>query len=220
MKRFVIIGTMAVLISCVSQAQIRFGGGVHGGIAFSSFPKDVKDYFGTGFDIGAHVDMSILKYLGLRLSADYYGIPSDKSKVGELLVKAFTVGGQPADAAKTTVSGYNSRDLAIYLNAIGRLSTGMMVTPYATLGFGVNILSASDMKVEYSGLGDITQDLTNLGIISKPETKTKMGMNAGAGAEFKLGILVLYAEFKYVLVFTEGGNTSLLPITIGVTITP
>jgi hypothetical protein len=40
-------------------------------------------------------------------------------------------------------------------------------------------------------------------------------MNFGAGAEFKLAVVRLFFEFKYVLVFTDGSSTGLIPLVVG-----
>jgi hypothetical protein len=69
--------------------------------------------------------------------------------------------------------------------------------------------------VSYQGIGDITQELINLGIISQPKGETKFGMNFGAGVEFKLGSLKMFVEGKYVMIFTEGEKTGIIPVTVG-----
>lgn len=45
---------------------------------------------------------------------------------------------------------------------------------------------------------------------------TKFGLNGGAGFDIKAGSAALFAEARFHNVFTEGSNTSFLPITAGI----
>jgi hypothetical protein len=48
------------------------------------------------------------------------------------------------------------------------------------------------------------------------ESVTKFGINAGAGFDFKAGSAGVFVEGRFHNVFTEGDNTSFIPITVGV----
>jgi hypothetical protein len=48
------------------------------------------------------------------------------------------------------------------------------------------------------------------------ESVTKFGINAGAGFDFKAGAAGVFLEGRFHNVFTEGDNTSFIPITVGV----
>jgi hypothetical protein len=48
------------------------------------------------------------------------------------------------------------------------------------------------------------------------ESLTKFGINAGAGFDFKAGSAGLFVEGRFHNVFTEGDNTSFIPISVGV----
>jgi hypothetical protein len=48
------------------------------------------------------------------------------------------------------------------------------------------------------------------------ESVTKFGINAGAGFDFKAGAAGVFVEGRFHNVFTEGDNTSFIPITVGV----
>jgi opacity protein-like surface antigen len=222
MKRIVLVALALLIASAPAMSQISFGGGVQGGLSIASFPDEIKDFYGVGFGGGAHLDVNVLRYLTLRLNGDFFTFPSDKKKVGALLAQQFSVneGGTwvAADPAKTTVEGYNARAIGITLNGIGKIPTKSVVTPYALLGVGLHIVSASDMSVSYTGLGDITKDLVEGDIVSQPESKARFGLNFGAGSEFSLGGAKLYIEVRYVMIFTPDKKTNHIPITIGVTL--
>jgi hypothetical protein len=48
------------------------------------------------------------------------------------------------------------------------------------------------------------------------ESVTKFGINVGAGFDFKAGAAGVFLEGRFHNVFTEGDNTSFIPITVGV----
>jgi opacity protein-like surface antigen len=54
------------------------------------------------------------------------------------------------------------------------------------------------------------------GVIDTDNSTTKFGLNAGAGFDFKAGSAGLFVEGRFHNVFTEGSNTSFIPITVGV----
>jgi hypothetical protein len=109
-------------------------------------------------------------------------------------------------------TGLNSSDFSIMVDALGKIPIqGSPLTPYGVFGFGMNFLSASDGVIKYQGV-----EQPNLGI--KGDSSTKFGLNFGAGAEFAVSPMVkLFLEFKYLLVFTSGESTGLLPLMVGAT---
>src|SRR5215216_4138313 len=48
------------------------------------------------------------------------------------------------------------------------------------------------------------------------DSQTKFGINAGAGFDFKAGSAGLFVEGRFHDVFTSGGDTQFIPITVGV----
>ena len=51
------------------------------------------------------------------------------------------------------------------------------------------------------------------------ETETDFGLNGGAGLQFNLTGLTLYAEVRYHTIFAEEDNTNMIPITFGIMFT-
>jgi hypothetical protein len=204
MKKISLLVLALCIVSVISNAQVSFGGGAQAGIAFSSFPKGISDYYGMGFGFGGHGDLNFGKYFTGRLNVDYSMFSSDKDKLKSQLAQANNV-----QASALDLSGLNISDFGIMLNGLGKLPTGTMVTPYAIVGVGIHIMNISDGKVTYQGQEFPVQ--TGLG------SQTKFGLNFGAGSEFSLGMAKLYFDVKYVIIFTEGNSSGIIPLTFGVT---
>jgi opacity protein-like surface antigen len=216
MKRVLVILTLIALCSTSSLSQVSISGGVGGGLSFSSFPKPSDEFYGSGFGVAGHLDVGFLPFLSGRFAVSYtsFGLSTDKFKTA--LAQAFTVGGQQANPASIGLEGLTTNIIGLYLSGIGKIPTGSPVTPYGVMGFGLNFISVSDPKISYQGIGDITDPLLQAGIITKGESQTKFGLNFGAGAQFDIGVIALFFEFKYVLIFTTGSSSSHLPLIVGV----
>lgn len=206
MRKTIVLAVALVLGAAASQASVRFGGGAHGGLSFSSFPKPSNELFGLGFGGGAHGDLNINEYFGVRLNLDYTTFASDKSKLKQI----FRVTDGAGNRVDADFSGLNTSIFGITANAIGRIPTGSAVTPYGIFGLGLHIGSTSDLKIDFQG--------NNIATVSGGETGTNFGLNFGAGSEFRVGATKLFFEAKYVLVFTEGSSTGFVPLTFGVVI--
>ena len=208
MKNILTIVCCGVLASSVATAQLSFGGGGHAGVAFSSFPKAISDYYGTGFVVGGHGDLNIIKYVTVRLNLDYASFASNKTKIAEILANQNNVAASDID-----FSGLNTSDFSIFVNGLGKIPIqGSPLTPYGLFGFGLNFLSASDGTVSYRGTPQPQATI-------KGDSSTKFGLDFGAGTDFALNRSVkLFFEFKYVLIFTENESTSYVPLVVGVTL--
>lgn len=203
MKRFLGVLLVLALAASVSQAQVRWGFGAQGGVSIPAFESGVKDYYGLGFGGGVHVDAVINKYFTGRFQFDYHTFPSDKNKLAGDLAAA---NGVPASDIK--VEGLNTSIMGFYLNGMGTFPTGSAFTPYALAGFGLNMLSISDPKVTYQG-----QPVTITGF--NTESKTKFGIDFGAGADYAVSKNVCIGlEFRYVLIFTENNSNAHMPISL------
>ena len=208
MKRLLALLVALLVVSATSPAQIRWGFGAQGGVSISSFEKDIKDYYGLGFGGGIHVDAEINKYFTGRFQFDYHMFASDKDKIVGNLARD---NGVPA--SDITFEGLNASVMGFYLNGLATLPTGSAIRPYALAGFGLNILSQSDPSVTYQGQPVTVQFST--------ETKTKFGIDFGAGAEYAVSKNVcLGLEFRYVLIFTENNSNAHMPISFTFTYHP
>lgn len=207
MKRLVLSVALVLFTANLATSQMTFGGGGQLAISIGMFPVPLNDYYGMGLGFGGHADANILKYLTVRLNLDYYTFGFDTKKFADLEAQR-----QGVAAGSLTMEGLRTSDFAITINGLGKIPLRGIVTPYGILGFGLNMMSASDPTFTYQGK-DVTQQIG----LGKTESSAKFGLNFGAGAEFQIAKIKLFFEVKYCIIFTEGKNTSHLPLTFGVT---
>jgi hypothetical protein len=230
MKMFLGILMFIFSVASQSQAQLSFGGGVHTGISISSFQKTISDAYGIGIGFGGHGDMSLLKFLVLRLNVDYNTFSSSADKLKGSLATYLNSqnwtdpNGNPLVGDRIALDASSISIVGITVNGLGRIPTGSLVTPYGLLGIGIHFMSGNDLKfVSYGGatLTAATQktmqdDLAKGGYLV--DSRTAFGLNFGAGSEFKLGIVKLFFEIKYVLMLTKDNSNGHIPIVVGATI--
>jgi hypothetical protein len=117
-------------------------------------------------------------------------------------------------------SRVNSRTFGVALNATYRFGSGNLVRPYVLSGIGVfstRTSSATNFGPIFGGdsidLGDF-DDLLG----GRNRTSVDLGLNAGAGLEFKIGPARLFTEFRYFLADpgNGAGYSGMLPITGGI----
>ena len=203
MKKIMFLFIIMGLGILPSRADVRFGGGAHGGVSFGSFPQPLNEYYGTGFGGGVHADLNIIEPLALRLNFDYNRFASDKNK----LQNQFSVTDPAGNPVPFEVAGLDATMFGITANAIGRIPTGSVVRPYGIVGLGIHMLSASDLKITSGGQTLLEQ--------SAGDNVTRFGLSFGAGTEFLVGATKLFVEAKYVLIMTEN-STAHIPVTFGV----
>ncbi|MDH4070765.1 MAG: porin family protein [Ignavibacteria bacterium] len=199
MKRFLAVVACCVVMTSAGTAG-GFGLGAHGGVSFSSFPKQISDFYGTGFGFGAHGELGILPFLSTRLNFDYWTFSSDKTKLLAAL--------QPANPGLTDVTGLNISTISIYLDGKGKIPLGGTVTPYGLLGLGMNFTSTSTLEGTANG-----QAVSGAAV----ESSSDFGINFGAGADFAIGVINLFGEVRYVLIFSSGESSGHIPIVVGAT---
>jgi len=198
MKYCILFCAVLIAFSTAAQAQ-SVGFGVQGDIVNFNFAGDLKEVYSLGYGGGAHVDFH-LGFVSLRLSGDYLLLTPDAAKVAEL---AGSVPGVTIDGLKITAISGN-------LNLKVPLIPLPVVSIYATGGGGVVYLKATDATVLYQGSPVTT--------VKAPDPQTKAALNAGAGADFSLGGVTLYAELKVNWILTEGETSTMVPLgTVGIT---
>ena len=199
-RSFIVAATCLFLLTGTAPAQMKFAVGPHIGVSFSSFPKPLNEVYGTGFNFGAQGEMELMKHVGIRLGLDYGMFSSDKSKF------QYTDGNGQA-IPSSDISGLNVGMFSITASGLGKLPLQGGVTPYGILGFGLHISSVGDLVVKAGG-----QDYTTI----QGSSTTKFGMHFGAGTEYKINKNIgIFGEFKFMLIFTEGSSTTVMPLMFG-----
>jgi opacity protein-like surface antigen len=154
--------------------------------------KAVGD-FSDGVDLGYHVG-GLVEWSGLDLP---FGVRLDG------VYHRFSVN---QDAL--TGSGVNDANVSITagtLNAVFKFpaGTGSPVTPYLIGGVGFYHISASATCNDCGGL-------------SVSDSQNKFGLNGGGGLSFPLTGFSAFVEARYHHIFTDGGSTSMVPISVGI----
>jgi len=159
-----------------------------------------EQIYGLGYGGGAHIDVD-LGLLAFRISGDYVSISPDKQKYQSLLG---SLGFQfVVDGGKIEIWQANA-------NAKFTIFPLPVVHVYLTGGGGVVQLHMNDASLSFNGLPLTT--------IKGIPTQTKPTLNAGAGVDFKLGKIALFAELKVNFILTEGKSSSEVPLaTAGIT---
>ena len=198
----------ALPISLAEAQYVRFSVGPQAGIAISAFAPDWKNFYGIGYGGGAHVDADIARFFSARVNIEYFTFASDKEKLKQVLAPMFNV--QASDIS--TLSGGNIGVVVVELEALGKIPTRSIVTPYALFGLGIHSISLSDL----SGSDKAGRSATVTSDDIHFNGGTNFGLDFGLGFEFRLNRgVALTAEFKYVLVFTQTNSNAAMPITVG-----
>ena len=105
------------------------------------------------------------------------------------------------DNWKTKTGNVNRRSLAAVANIVAHPASmaKSAVAPYFV-----------------GGVGAFNTNLYTSSTSSSSNTKTNLGVQVGAGLEFRLSGFSTFAEAKFVNVFSSGNNTNWIPITFGV----
>jgi len=166
-------------------------------VDFSSLFEQI---YGLGYGGGIHFDVD-LGLLAFRVSGDYISLSPDKNKYQSLLG---TLGYQfLVDGGKIEIWQANA-------NLKFNILPLPVVKVYLTGGAGVVQLTMHDATLSFNG-----QKITTIAGIPK---QTKPTLNAGAGVDFKLGKIALFAELKVNFILTEGKSSSEVPLaTVGLT---
>ena len=217
MKRFLLCTVVLITFAASADAQ-GFGFGIQGDfINFNlgsvktnvtlpgagtpvDFSALFEQIYGIGYGGGIHLDYD-LGFLAFRVQGDYISLSPDKQKYQSLLG---TLGFQfLVDGGKIEIWQANA-------NAKFNIFPLPVVHIYLTGGAGVVQLHMNDASLSFNGLPLTT--------IKGIPTQTKPTLNAGAGVDFKLGKIALFAELKVNYILTEGKSSSEVPLaTVGLT---
>jgi opacity protein-like surface antigen len=204
----------ALVIATTANAQsVKFG--LQGNVADVSVYEPLNEVYGLGYGGGIHLDVKFLLF-SFRLSGDYLTFAPDvnryKNAAGKLL---------GASSAGLAVEGGRINVVSGNINGKMTVLPLPFISPYVTGGVGIVNVSFSEAKVSLNGRSVAT--------VPAVKGETKPAVNFGVGADLDFGGLSLYAEVKYVVIFTKGGEIiqgvkvseegtiKYLPITVGIT---
>jgi hypothetical protein len=160
---------------------------------------------GGGFDT-RNVDDDDVRYV-VQGSVDFGG---RKSGLGIRPEVIYTWRDSDMNAVNGLTFSQRSRSFGVNVNATYRFGHSESVRPYLLSGIGVFSTRSTGGAVAPGG-----QVLPQVGSGSN----VALGLNGGAGLEFRIAALRLFAEYRYFLAdpSTGGGSFSgMLPLTVGI----
>ena len=194
------------------QRSTRFGNGFYLGLGGgTNFPQnEINTYYDAGYNVNGQLGWDPQSSpLGLRLNLNY-----NRLNGRNLGIQTVDAGGV------TTTLRQDLRDADLYsafLDAKLRLPFGRFLGAtsglYAVGGGGVAYFR------NYANFQRVTGTAGGDDVISpfNAEDVTRFGINGGAGLSWGIGNVSLFAEGRYVRVFTQGRDTDYVPVTVGLT---
>lgn len=214
MTRLTLAAIVLIVLSSVCSRALALGPGfafgVHANFTTSNFPgpsvsgtnQQVSSAYGAGWGGGVHVDANLMVF-SFRLSGDYLHYSIDENK--------FRDGFRPFFANAVNQMSIDGGGLGIVTLAVnGKMPVLPLpvITPYLTGGVGLAWVSRDQVTTSITGFTGAT--------IPSSSQAGKTLVDVGAGVDIKIGI-ALFVEAKYAWIFTDGSNSTYVPVTIGVT---
>lgn len=202
---------LAVLAAALISANAFAAGPVSFGVQATGGNINVegllKDVYGFGIGGGAHLDINLPVLFGIRIQADYVSYSPDNAKYQALLASLI-----PATAASDfSIDGGTIRIISIHANGKFSFLPLPIVSPYLTGGAGFANLGVSDATVKYQG------NPMQGGTFPGAKGETNGSANLGVGVDLNLVAVTLFLEARYAWIFTSGGSSTYIPISLGIT---
>jgi hypothetical protein len=211
---------MLITVSVPLSAQIAVTRPVRFGVAGgATVPvSDMSDVSKTGWHAGALLDIGVPLFpWGLRVDAMW-------NQLGEKDTEFGTVKNRIIDGTVNATYSFGGLSVTkFYL--IGGLGIYNIKTEVENFSLNVpDALSPVDISAQQGQRRspDVSRQIApptrQFGEFGDAEnTQTKFGLNAGAGLRFQLTGFSTFVEARWHTIFTEGKNSQVLPITVGIT---
>ncbi|MGH7719089.1 MAG: outer membrane protein [Gemmatimonadaceae bacterium] len=172
------------------------------GLAAVATPADAQVRFGGGIGLSAPsgdlADFTSTGWHGmLSLAVQPTGVPFGLRFDGVYHTFDF-------DEDEVSVDG-SVRLLGGQANLMFVLAPASELRPYLSAGVGV-----------YNAKAEFDDDILFPG--DDEDSETKFGLNGGVGIQAALTGFTMFAEVRYLSIFTSDTNTNLIPVTIGILI--
>jgi len=186
------------------------GFGIHGNLGFVSLPgpevngtTPLDEVYGLGYGGGIHLDIEFVA-ISVRASADYTTFSPDDANYRSALA-----GLAGSAASDFSIEGGRVNILSASVNGKLTLLPLPIISPYVTGGIGLARISADAAEVSFQGMPSATYP----GFASETNT----AINIGAGIDLSL-FLDLFVEARYTWILADGGSSSYVPISIGISL--
>lgn len=198
--------TTEAALPAPTRPGLRFGNGFYFGLgAGANFPQNnIRTAYEPGVNGVAQLGWDPTNSpLGLRLNVGY-----NRLNGKELLQNAGTT-------TETTVSLRDADLFSAFADAKLRLPFGRFLGAtsglYAVGGGGVTFFR------NYQNFSNVTGTNPGSSVIDvRGDNVTRFALNGGAGLDWGIGNVSLFAEGRYVRVFTQGRDTDFIPVTLGI----
>lgn len=213
--RSAIAGMIIAAASAPLSAQVMVSRPVRFGIAGgATVPiSDFSDFSKTGWHAGALVEAGVPLFpWGLRVDAMWNQLAKKETEIGTFKNRIIdgTVNATYSFGGLSTTKFYLIGGLGIY-NMKTELTDGQAF-----------VQSALTSRESQRGVPRISRQIAPpvaqiVDFGSNSKTQTKFGLNAGAGLRFQLTGFSTFVEARWHTIFTEGNNTQMVPISVGIT---
>lgn len=210
-----VAAVMSITMSVPLSAQVALSRPVRFGVAGgATVPvSSTSDVSKTGWHAGAVMDVGVPLFpWGLRVDAMW-------NQLGEKDTPFGTVKNRIIDGTLNATYSFGGLSVTkFYL--IGGLGVYNMKTEVENAPvFTPDEVSAQESQRASPGIArQIAPPMGQVGEFGEAEnTQTKFGLNAGAGLRFQLTGFSTFVEARWHTIFTEGKNTQVIPISVGIT---
>lgn len=205
MKAALLVLVFLCAISASAQVPgVSVAFGLHGNFANINIADETfKDVYGLGYGGGLHFDVKLVM-LSVRVSGDYITASPDNDKFRASLQKLIGTA-----ATQYSIDGGGMSIYSGNVNAKWTLLPLPLVQPYLTGGVGLARLSQDELKVTQAG--------TAVSNVPSFSSSTSSSLNVGVGVDLALPGITLFGEGKYTWIFADGGTSTYIPFSIGIT---
>ncbi|HEY9429074.1 MAG TPA: outer membrane beta-barrel protein [Gemmatimonadaceae bacterium] len=200
-------GSVPLSAQVVVSKPVRFG--IAGGATVPV--SDFSDFSKTGWHAGALLEAGVPLFpWGLRIDAMWNQLAKKETDIGTVKNRIIdgTVNATYSFGGLSTTKFYLIGGLGIY-----NMKTEVENPPI--------VFAASGQEAQANAPRIARQFAPPTGQIGEfgdaENTQTKFGLNGGAGLRFQLTGFSTFIEARWHTIFTEGNNTQMVPISVGIT---
>jgi hypothetical protein len=204
-------GSLPLSAQVVVTRPVRFG--IAGGATVPV--SDISDFSKTGWHAGALLEAGVPLFpWGLRIDAMWNQLGEKETDFGTVKNRIIdgTINATYSFGGLSTTKFYLIGGLGVY-NMKTEVENPPVFTPDADAASPYEARRA-DQRIA-GQIAPPARQVVDFG--DTENTQTKFGLNAGAGLRFQLTGFSTFIEARWHTIFTEGNNSQMVPISVGIT---
>jgi len=217
---FVLLATLTISSAALGQSERGIDCYLGGGISFLSGPQILKDENRMGFNASGGFGLDVMPTVSFIVGVDYTAFPKNETRARQEAV-------QQIPAPERIGSGISIGDGGTFsiFTITGNLKlllgpSGEQVAPYVIVGAGFLRTSVPDVAASYlySEQTAVVVSTYNPLVLRRTQFNVKSAVVASIGAGIDLPLSKtnsLFFEGRYALGFTKYGNTTYVPVRLG-----